>query len=128
MPISIYDATELEGHADGQLYELSPISNRSDPHHKLYWAALGEVVRATGRWPTSEHLHNDLKMLCGYYRTVINHATGGVYYVPDSMAYKAMNQQEFKAFFEAAMIKLAEAVGYDVLSQTPLGYSQPMDT
>lgn len=115
MPVSPYDAEEMEQFQDGQLFDLSSTSKRSDPHHKLYWATLGDVVKATGLWPTSQHLHDDLKMLAGYYRTVVNGISGGVYYVPDSTAYKAMDQREFGQYFEAAMQRLAERIGYDPL-------------
>ena len=115
MPVTLYDAEMAEEYGNGQLFDVVAVSNRSDPHHKLYWATLGNVVKSTGKWATSKHLHDDLKMLCGYYRTVVNQATGGVYYVPDSAAYKSMDQQQFRQFFDAAMAKLAEAIGYDPL-------------
>ena len=115
MPVSVYDAQMAEEYGEGQLFNVTAVSNRSEPHHKLYWATLGNVVKATGRWATSSHLHDDLKMLCGYYRTVVNQATGGVYYVPDSIAYKKMDQQQFREYFDQAMAKLADAIGYDPL-------------
>lgn len=118
LPITTYDAEEVEAAREGQLYDLVPVSDRSDPHHKLYWATLGEVVKATGAWASSAHLHDDLKMLCGYYRTVVNTASGALYYIPDSIAYQKMNQQEFAAYFDQAMAKLSQTIGYDPLQMT----------
>lgn len=113
LPISLYDAEEIEAFSEGHLFDLVPSYKRSDPHHKLYWAILGRVVKQTGSWASSAHLHDDLKMLCGFYRTVINKASGAVYYVPDSIAYRKMDQKAFSEYFDAAMAKLSETIGYD---------------
>lgn len=112
-PVTRYDAEILETYTTNQLFDIQAVSERSPQHHKLYWSVLNNVVKSTKRWATSAHLHDDLKMLCGYYRTVINQANGGVYYVPDSIAFDKMDQSEFSEFFENAMEKLATAIGYD---------------
>ena len=113
LPTTIYDAEQIEGHPDGQIYDVKPVADRSDPHHKLYWAILGKTVKTTNLWPSSSHLHDDLKMLCGHYRTVVNQSSGGIYYVPDSIAYSKMDQREFSEYFEQSMSKLSETLGYD---------------
>ena len=113
LPVTQYDAEEIEAHPNGQLYDIVPVADRSDPHHKLYWVILGRVVRDTNLWPSSAHLHDDLKMLCGHYRTVVNKATGSLYYVPDSIAYTKMDQRQFTEYFDQSMMKLAETLGYD---------------
>lgn len=111
-PVTVYDAEQLALCSGGQVFSLLPISNRSPEHHKLYWSILGKACQATGKWPTSEHLHRELKMACGYYQTVVSEF-GGIYYLPDTIAMNKMNQQEFNAFFEATMEKLASALGFD---------------
>lgn len=113
LPISIYDAEQIENYPEGQLFDVIPVARRSDPHHKLYWVVLGRVVKQTGSWASPAHLHDDLKMLCGFYRSVINQASGVVYYVPDSIAYTKMDQKAFSEYFETAMAKLSETVGFD---------------
>ena len=113
LPISIYDAETIEGFPEGQLFDVKPVSRRSDPHHKLYWVVLGRVVKQTGAWATAAHLHDDLKMICGFYRTVVNQATGSIYYTPDSIAYTKMDQKAFSVYFETAMQKLSETIGFD---------------
>ena len=111
-PVTSYDAEELAVCSGGQVFSLLPQSNRSPEHHKLYWSILGKVVKATGKWPTTEHLHRDLKMTLGYCQAIVNEF-GGVYYISDSIAMKKMNQQEFNVYFEQAMEKLSEAIGFD---------------
>lgn len=115
LPVTSYDAETIEDMPYDQLFDLVPVSKRSDPHHKLYWAALGRVVKQTGAWSSATHLHENLKMLTGYYRPVINKATGGVFYIPDSIAYTKMDQAEFAKYFDQAMAVLAETIGYDPL-------------
>jgi|TARA_R100001510_G_C7652874_1_gene210831 hypothetical protein len=116
-PVTRYDAEILETYTTNQLFDIQAVSERSPQHHKLYWSILNNVVKATNKWATASHLHDDLKMLCGYYRTVINKANGGVYYVPDSIAFNKMDQKEFNDFFETAMQKIAETIGYDPLDE-----------
>lgn len=116
-PVTRYDAEMLEVYKNNQLFNIQAVSERSPQHHKLYWSILNNVVKATQRWATSAHLHDDLKMLCGYYRTVVNKANGGVYYVPDSIAFGKMDQKEFNDFFEQAMEKLTTTIGYDPVSE-----------
>ena len=111
-PVTVYDAEQLAECSRGQVFSLLPVSSRSLEHHKLYWSILHKTVKATGKWPTAEHLHRDIKMSCGYCKPIVN-KFGGVYYVTDSTAMKKMNQKEFNVFFEQAMEKLAEALGFD---------------
>lgn len=114
LPITRYDAEEIEKHTDGQLFTVIVASNRSDPHHKFYWLMLNKVVQNNHElWATATHLHDDLKMILGYYRTVINHASGGVYYVPNSTAYKSMDQKEFQEYFEKVVEQLTRILKYD---------------
>lgn len=112
-PVTRYDAEIIEVYKNDQLFNIQAVSERSPQHHKLYWSILNNVIKSTQKWATSAHLHDDLKMLCGYYRTVVNKANGGVYYVPDSIAFTKMDQKEFNDFFEHAMQKLSETIGYD---------------
>ena len=114
LPITRYDAEEIEKHPDGQLYNVIVASDRSDPHHKFYWLMLNKVVQNNNElWATSAHLHDDLKMILGYYRTVINQATGGVYNVPNSTAYKSMDQKEFREYFDKVVERLTKILKYD---------------
>lgn len=117
LPVTEYDAQRIEDMKDGQLVNLSVASKRSNPHHNLYWSALRNVCKATGKWPTEAHLHHELKLACGYYKTTISPLTGGIVRSTDSISFEKMNQAEFMQYFEAAMEKLSEAIGYDPITQ-----------
>lgn len=114
-PLTRHVAALMEEYSEGQLFDIIAVAHRSNPHHALYWATLQKVINSTDRWASKDHLHSDLKMLCGYYRTVINGLTGELYYVPDSIAFSKMDQKEFSIFFDKAMEKLTQAIGYDPL-------------
>ena len=111
-PVTAYDAEQLALCSGGQKFSLLPVANRSPEHHKLYWSLLGKIVKATGKWPTSEHLHRELKISLGYYQIIISEF-GGVFYMPDSIAMSKMDQKQFNDFFDAALQKLSETIGFD---------------
>lgn len=113
LPVTRYDAEALESFKSGQIFDVKYTSKRSDPHHKLYWSILNQVVNVTGSWATPSHLHNEIKFLTGYYKPVVNERTGGVFYVVDSISFSSMDQKEFSVFFEAAMMVLSEKLGTD---------------
>ena len=116
VPQGAYDAELLDALPDGAAFDLREVSPRSLPHHKLYWTALKRAVEATGRWPSAAALHTALKVECGRVEPVFSLAGKVVGMIPDSTAFEAMNQRDFTAYFEEAMMKLAEACGFDPLS------------
>lgn len=114
-PVSAYDAENLIGLPMGSEFRLVALAKRSLPQHRTYWKALSEVVKATDRWPTPEHLHDALKRACGYVTTTQG-LNGRPYTVTDSTSFEAMSPDEFKAYMDRAMAMLADAVGFDPLA------------
>lgn len=115
VPVSGWDAELLNKMANGTEFDLVERSTRSLPQHRTYWKALAGVVAATGLSPSAKHLHRDLKLACGYTEKVVNRDTGEIHVMADSIAFDAMTQDEFKAYFNTAMAKLTEWAGYDPL-------------
>lgn len=116
-PITKYDAEKIEEFASGSVFNLTPTKIRSNQHHNLYWAALRNACKATGKWPTEKHLHNELKWSCGYAQLKFNKITGEHMRLLDSISFDTMTQKEFSEYFELAMQKLSEAIGFDPLEQ-----------
>ena len=116
VPLTEYDAIQLEDCAQGTVFNMQKTKKRSNPQHNLYWATLRKVREATGKWPTDDHLHNDLKWACGYVRMRWNNLAGCHMRIIDSISFDEMEQDEFNSYFEMAMSKLAELLGYDPLS------------
>lgn len=116
VPVSGFDQEQLMGFEIGAEFKLVRLTKRSIPHHRAYWKALSLVVENDDKlWPTAEHLHDALKRACGYV-TVIYDLSGKPFLTTDSTGFDAMTQDEFRAYFDRAMAKLAEAVGYDPLA------------
>lgn len=115
LPITEYDAEKLEDAKNGQVYNLSATGQRSNPHHNKYWVVLRRVCAATGKWPDAEHLHDEIKYACGYYRLKYSSLAGQFLRIPDSISFDEMTQQEFNEYFDMAMHTLAEDLGYDPL-------------
>jgi hypothetical protein len=112
-PVTRYDAESMEAYKESQIFNVVASSERSNPHHKLYWTILKAVVDATAMWPTPQKLHNQIKFLTGYYSSVINGKSGEVFYVVDSISFESMDQQEFSTFFDAAMEILSNRLETD---------------
>lgn len=100
----------------GKVFEIVPASKRSIPQLKTYWKALGLVVKVTGKWPSAEKLHRDIKMTLGYREQAVNLRTGEITLVPDSIALDKMDHAEFCTFMDQAMELLSDHVGFDPLS------------
>ena len=117
MPVSQYDAERMENLPQGTLFNLSVTGKRSNPHHNLYWSILKTACESTGMWPTSKHLHHELKLVCGYYKTTISPLTSSIVRHVDSTEFSAMTQAEFMTYFELAISKLSETIGYDPITK-----------
>lgn len=109
------DAEKLASSTIGGLYELIPVTKRSPKHLRTYWKALGLVVKATGRWSSTELMHEEIKWCLGYRTRFVDWKTGIEYLRPDSVALDKMDQESFVSFFNAAMKLISEEVGIDPL-------------
>lgn len=115
VPLTEHDANQLEDTAINTIFNMTSTKKRSNPHHNMYWAILQRVVKATGKWPTKDHLHDELKWACGYVRMRYNSLTGQHMRTVDSISFDDMSQEEFNNYFDMAMSTLAEGIGYDPL-------------
>jgi len=115
VPVSGFDQEQLMGFDIGSEFKLVRMTRRSLPQQRAYWKALSLVAENDDRWATAEHLHDALKRACGYV-TVIHDLAGKPFLTTDSTGFDAMTQDEFRGYFDRAMAKLAEAVGYDPLA------------
>jgi hypothetical protein len=115
-PVSAFDAEQLDHFPVDTEFSATPLTKRSTAQNRTYWRALSEVVKATGVYPTAEHLHEELKRDLGYVaprKSLI----GTVYLATDSTAFDAMTAGEFQIYMDQAMARLAEVCGFD-----PLGF------
>ena len=118
VPASAFDAEILDGLAEGDQLDATKRTVRSTDQHRLYWAVLSAVVKATGRWPTAEHLHEALKLDLGFVTVRLN-LIGKPYIATDSTGFDEMTQPEFQNYFDQALARIAEVTGIDPLALLP---------
>jgi len=114
-PLGPYDQEDILSHPMGTEYDLVVRYKRNWPHLKKYWAVLRTTVHNSDQWPTARHLHDNLKLACGYAYQTVNIKTGEPVTMLDSISFDKMTQAEFDEYFKIAMKVLAEAIGYDPL-------------
>jgi len=115
-PARAWDAEALSDDPFGTEYEMVKVTKRKPKQHRTYWRALSLVCKASNRWPTAEHLHDELKLACGFYRKAASLSTGEIMLIPDSTAFDKMNQDEWQSYMDHAMKLLSAECGYDPLA------------
>lgn len=115
-PVTAFDAEELASFPEGMLFDLVARNKRTLALHRVYWTALQRAVDATGKWQSREALHTALKVRMGLVEPIYDLKGNVSGMIPHSTAFAAMDQGQFKAYFDGAMAALSEAVGYDVLA------------
>ena len=98
---------------NGQVFTCKLRKGRTYERNGAYWVGLGAAVKATEAWPTTGHLHNDLKRLCGYVDVYHNPLTGRDEVRVQSTAFDKMHESEFAAYFKLAQAKFISAMGFD---------------
>lgn len=86
---------------------------RNMNQHRKFFALLNNVVEATGRWTSTEHLRRDILIALHHYDEEVNSLTGEVRQVVRSMAVASMPKAEFEALYDDTMRLLTEALGCD---------------
>lgn len=98
---------------DGATVFIEVWQPRNMKQHRKFFKLLNNVVEATGRWTSTEHLRRDLLIATHRYDEEVNRLTGEVRQVPHSMKVASMPRAEFEALYDDAMRVLTEALGCD---------------
>lgn len=85
----------------GELVMVEVKRPRNLKHHRLYWALVSLVWQNMDgdRYPTAEDLHSAIKIAAGL-RTMIQLPDGTVGFIPGSIAFHKMSQDDFAAFYD----------------------------
>ena len=116
IPASMADVEVLDRYKIDSEVEVTFKQRRSLPALQAYWAGLHRVVEAVDNYPSSEHLHNAIKMALKLVTPVMTFE-GKLIYVPDSVAISAMDDAEFAEFFKRAQRLVIERFGFDPWSR-----------
>ena len=116
-PYDRLSAVQMGGLLNGQVLTCTPRKGRTLPRNAAYWVGLQKAVKATDAWPTPQHLHNDLKRLCGYVDVYHNPLTGRDEVRVQSTAFDKMPEAQFAAFFKLAQMRFIQIMGFDPWNQ-----------
>jgi len=98
---------------DGALVFVEVWGARNMRQHAKYFAILNNVVEATGKWTSTEHLRRDVLLTLHRYDEHVNQFTGEVERVPHSMAVASMPKEEFERLYTDTIRLLTDALGAD---------------
>lgn len=113
LPYDRISAESLDALVYGQVITCKPRKGRTPERNGAYWVGLNTAVKATEAWPTTKHLHDDLKRLCGYVDVYHNPLTGRDEVRVQSTAFDKMSESEFAAYFRLAQAKFIGRMGFD---------------
>ncbi len=82
------DAEQMAEIPFGKRLKVGVSLPRNRKRDGLYWAILREVCRATDRWPSDKHVHEDLLITLGYWVKVVS-LSGETRLMRDSTAHSA---------------------------------------
>lgn len=135
-PHSNFDRERVERrmkNGRGQV-RASLASIRSLPQLRLYWPWVRKVLENSEHFTTERNLHNMLLQSCGVVETFID-LNGDWKLIPSSIAFDAMDQEDFDAYFNKAQIVVSEHIlpGVDLEAlmretKKECGWSSPPNT
>jgi hypothetical protein len=83
---------------------------RNYKHHKKFFALVNLTLENQERYKTIQDLLVEIKLKCGWYDEHIT-TKGKIIYVPRSIAFENMEQDEFNEFYESALDVCAGLLG-----------------
>lgn len=101
-PSSPRDAALLAAFGVGEILEVALRKPRSAAHHRKFFALMQLVFENQERYDTIADLLVEVKLKCGHYREHLT-TKGRLIYVPKSLSFEAMGQEEFGVLYSKAI-------------------------
>ncbi len=122
IPASSFDQDKLNAMEVGEVWEFSHKKPRSLLHHRKFFVLIDLVHQnlpesMEANYPSAEHLRAEITMKAGYFTSWVT-AKGEKMYLPKSISFEAMDQEEFNDFYERCLDVVAKyylPIGKDVL-------------
>lgn len=102
-PADGHSAELIDALPAGKVYGATIKRKRNVQHLKKYWALIDAVWPAQALYPTSKRLGNAIKRACGLVDENLDPVTLKPYDEVGSIAFDAMEQDEFEEFFSRAV-------------------------
>lgn len=100
----------IETMKPGKWLRLEWSTPRNGPHHRKMMALLSLVAENSETWDTTAKALVAVKLAAGFFDPHVDPATGEVVKVPHSIAFDAMEQDDFDAFYSAALDAVIQAI------------------
>jgi len=78
-------------------------SPRNGAHHRKFFALLTLITENSETYTTTAQALVAVKLVTGYADPVLNPLTGELTQIPRSISYESMSQEDFDAFYDAAI-------------------------
>ncbi len=93
----------LETMRPGKWLRMEWSTPRNGPHHRKFMALAQLVTENSETYQTVEQALVAIKLAAAYFDPHIDPRTGEIVPIPKSISYDAMAQEEFEAFYSAAI-------------------------
>lgn len=100
------DSEYLRRLGDGEVIECDTRKVRNPAHHRKFMALVGRALLGQSQY-TKTQLLVELKLRCEWYDEHVTH-TGKLVYVPRSISFATMDQEQFEPFYNTALVELAK--------------------
>jgi hypothetical protein len=101
---------KLETMKAGSWLRLEWSTPRNGPHHRKFMALVNLVTENSEVYNTVPKALVAIKLAAGYFDPHVDPKTGEVLPIPQSISYDAMGQDEFEAFYGAALDGILQVV------------------
>lgn len=105
----------LDAMKPGSWLRMEWASPRNGPQHRKFFALVELIKNNSEVYRTDEQALVAIKLAVGHFDLMTNPATGEIVQVPRSIAYENMPQDDFEAFYSAAI----DGVLHYILPQIP---------
>ena len=112
-PCSLADEEALVEFPAGKDLSVTISRPRSSKQHRFFWALLQKICENHNTYQKPEQLLLWLKIRLGYVEEVRFH-DDKIWWVAKSISFNAMDQEEFRKFFENALDVISEEVIPDI--------------
>jgi len=99
--------------AEGERVFMQVWKPRNMAQHRKYFAILNNVVEATGKWTSTEHLRKDILIALRLFDEEVDQFTGEIRKIPHSMAVASMKREAFERLYDDTIRLLTDALGCD---------------
>jgi len=108
-PCSLVDEEALQEFPAEKDLSVTISRTRSTKQHRFFWAILNKICENHEEYRRAEQLLLWLKIRLGYVEEVRFH-DDKIWWVAQSISFNAMDQEEFRKFFHAALDVIVEEV------------------